>query len=173
MTAAEGEGDDTAGDRPRPRRVAARVIMVDPDDAVLLMSGRDPSIENAPVFWFTPGGGAGPGEPLEAAARREVYEEVGHALGELGPVVWERSTSFVFDGIGFDQDESFFVVRTPRFEARRVAWTDIEERSTIGWRWWPVSELAASDAEVYPSSLGALVEEWVRIGPPASPRRID
>lgn len=172
MTTTEGEDVGRPGNGPGPRRIAARVIMVDPDNAVLLISGRDPSIEDAPVFWFTPGGGADPGEPLEAAARREVHEEVGHMLGELGPVVWERSTAFVFDGISFDQDESFFVVRTPRFEARRVAWTDIEERSTIGWRWWPVSELVASDAVVYPAALGALVEEWVRLGSPAVPRRI-
>lgn len=154
-------------------RVAARVVFVDDDDAVLLISGRDPSLADAPEFWFTPGGGAEPGEALEDAARREVYEEVGHTVDGLGAVAWERTTAFEFDGHAYAQAESFFVVRTSHFEPRRVAWTDVEARSTTGWRWWPVSELTRTDAAVYPPELGSLVAEWVRSGPPDRPRRID
>jgi 8-oxo-dGTP pyrophosphatase MutT (NUDIX family) len=155
------------------RRVAARVVLVDDDNAVLLISARDPSRAEGPEFWFTPGGGAEPGETLERAARREVHEEVGHIPGALGQVVWERSTAFDFDGTSYVQEESFFVVRTGHFDARRVAWTDIESRSTTGWRWWPVSELQNSDVVVYPPRLGELVAEWLRDGPPDEPRRIE
>jgi 8-oxo-dGTP pyrophosphatase MutT (NUDIX family) len=155
------------------RRIAARVVLVDDDNAVLLVSARDPGIAGASEFWFTPGGGAEPGETLEGAARREVHEEVGHILDGLGPVVWTRTTAFNFDGTSYVQEESFFVVRTVRFDARRIAWTDMESRSTTGWRWWPITELSSSDVVVYPPGLGVLVAEWLRDGPPDTPRRID
>ena len=69
-------------------------------------------------------GGAEPGETLADAARREVYEEAGHILGDVGPVVWERTNAFEFDGRSYVQEESYFVVRTAHFEARRVAFPD-------------------------------------------------
>ncbi|MGH8981458.1 MAG: NUDIX hydrolase [Acidimicrobiales bacterium] len=155
------------------RRTVARVVFVDDHDAVLLLSGRDPAHARAREFWFTPGGGTEPGETLEDAARREVYEEVGCVVDALGPVAWQRSSDFEFDGVAFAQDESFFVVHTARFDARRVAWTDFESRSISGWRWWPVADLVAvadsADLVVYPPALGVLVEEWLRSGPPARP----
>lgn len=155
------------------RRIVARVVFVDDDDAVLLLSGRDPSAAGASEFWFTPGGGAEPGESLAAAAAREVHEEVGHQVDELGPVVWQRSSTFAFDGITFVQEESYFVVRTARFEARRVAWTEFESRSVTGWRWWPVAELERSQVAVYPPRLGVLVGRWLHGGPPVRPERIE
>lgn len=164
---------ERAAEPPVMRRTVARVVFVDEADAVLLLSGRDPSVAGAREFWFTPGGGAEPGETLEAAAAREVHEEVGHVVGRLGPVAWERSSRFDFDGISFAQEESFFVVRTARFDARRVAWTEFESRSVTGWRWWPAAELASTDVVVYPPELGVLVQEWVRAGPPARPKRIE
>ena len=135
-----------------PRKVA-RVVLVDETGAVLLLSGRDPEVPSAREFWFTPGGGAEPGEALEDAARREVHEETGHVVGDLGPVRWRRETSFTFGGLAFDQDESYFVVPTSRFCVRPTAWTELESRSVTGWRWWPQKELRASGAVVYPAEL--------------------
>ena len=132
-------------------------MLVDEAGAVLLLSGRDPDVPSAPEFWFTPGGGAEPGEGLEDAARREVREETGHVVGDLGPVRWRRETSFTFGGLHFDQDESYFVVPTERFSVRPTAWTELERRSVTGWRWWPRRELRATDAVVYPHELAGLL----------------
>jgi len=139
------------------RRDVARVVLVDEEGAVLLLSGKDPGIPEAAEFWFTPGGGAEPGELLEEAGRREVHEETGHVVGDLGPVRWRRDNAFVFEGVSYEQDESFFVVRTARVDVRPAAWTEIETRSVTGWRWWPLDELCATDAVVYPPDLGLLL----------------
>lgn len=149
------DADETAG-----RRMVARVLLVDETGAVLLLSGRDPDAPFAREFWFTPGGGAETGEALEDAGRREVHEETGHVVGDLGPVRWRRETSFTFGGVAFDQDESYFVVRTARFEVRPVAWTELERRSVTGWRWWPRAELCATDAVVYPPALCGLLRAF-------------
>jgi hypothetical protein len=53
------------------RRNTARVLPVDREGRVLLLHGWDPQRPDDP-FWFTIGGAADPGEPLPAAAVREV-----------------------------------------------------------------------------------------------------
>lgn len=137
------------------------MALIDQDNSVLLLSGRDPGDARAPRFWYLPGGGADAGETLEEAARREIYEETGAHIGEVGPVVWERHLSFVFDGSPFDQDESFFLVRTSRFVVQPTALTLLEQRSTTGSRWWPIDELARTQEVVYPANLAALIATWL------------
>ena len=158
---------------PTLSRQAARVVMLDQTGAVLLLSGRDPAVAGAPGFWFVPGGGAHPGEALEATARREVYEETGAVLGDLGPVVWRRHASFAFDGIWYEQSESFFVVRTEAFVPRPTALTELEQRFTTGARWWALAQLASTEEVVYPGRLAALVTEWVASEAPERPLTID
>jgi 8-oxo-dGTP pyrophosphatase MutT (NUDIX family) len=144
-----------------PVRRAARVALVDEAECVLLLSGRDPRDPTAATFWYLPGGGAEQGETLEDAARREIYEETGAEIAATGPVRWERHLSFVFDGALFDQDESFYLVRTKRFAVKAVALTPLEERSTTGWRWWPLMELLATNEVIYPAELGSLLQAWL------------
>ena len=102
-----------------PDRLAARVVLIDRDDCVLLLSGRESTDPNGRQFWFTPGGGAEDGESIVDAAGREVFEETGFKLGEIGPCVWTRHAVFEFEGRRYSQDEQYFVVRVERFEVRR------------------------------------------------------
>jgi 8-oxo-dGTP pyrophosphatase MutT (NUDIX family) len=148
-------------------RRAARVVLVDPTPAVLLLAGRDPSDPAAPPFWFVPGGGADEGESTADAARRELREETGAVLGHLGPVVWTRRADFVFDGREFRQREAFYVVSTDRFPVQATALTEAEGRFITSWRWWPLAELAVTDEVVYPTDLARLVARWLGPGPPA------
>ncbi len=66
------------------------MLPVDPAGRVLLLLGWDPAHRNTP-FWFTIGGATNPGEPLVAAAVRELHEEVGIAVApnELGEPIAE------------------------------------------------------------------------------------
>jgi ADP-ribose pyrophosphatase YjhB (NUDIX family) len=74
-----------AADRLRP---AARALVLDPDDRVLLVRFSFPWVDY-PV-WAPPGGGLEPGETAAEGIRRELAEEVGLVDFELGPVVWIR-----------------------------------------------------------------------------------
>lgn len=141
------------------RRNAARVLVIDAADAVLLEEGRDSTRPEAPHWWIAPGGGVEGDEPREAAARREVFEETGLELGDLGPVIHHRVAQFPFEEWDIVQDEVFFAVRleTVQPAVRPHHLTEMEQRSLIRHRWWTVEEVDATDEAVYPEELGALL----------------
>lgn len=140
-------------------RRSAKVVLVDPDDRVLLFRGQDPSTPTQGVFWFPPGGGIDGKEDLHEAARREVLEEVGLDLSgrDLGPVVLRRDASFSFEGVPYLQHEAYFVVRVDRVEVDPAGWTDQERRAISDHRWWPVHDLIDTDETIYPEGLGDLL----------------
>ena len=71
-------GADSAGGR---RRRAARVLLFDDRDAVLLF--HEVSRPDRAGWWYTPGGELEPGETEVEAARRELLEETGYAAESL------------------------------------------------------------------------------------------
>ena len=134
-------------------RVAARVFVIDPDGRVLLFRGFDPGRPHDGSWWLTPGGGLDEGETFEEAARRELFEETGLAVDDIGPMVFERRVAFDFEGTRYHQTEHFFCVRTEQFPITRAGWTDVEQRSLFEHRWWSMDELAVTDETIYPEGL--------------------
>lgn len=74
-------------------RIGARGLLLDQHDRVLLIHARDPD-DPGHHWWELPGGGLDDGETLEQAATREVAEETGIHLDQLGPLVWIRESRF-------------------------------------------------------------------------------
>jgi 8-oxo-dGTP pyrophosphatase MutT (NUDIX family) len=149
------------------RRVA-RVVLLDPDDRILLIHGHEPGDERD-AWWFTPGGGLEGDETREEAALRELGEETGITEVALGPLLWKRTCSFPFAGRRWEQDEWYYLGRTAQTYVAAAGLTELERSSVDGARWWTCAELEATTETVYPTRLAALLRRLLREGPPPVP----
>jgi ADP-ribose pyrophosphatase YjhB (NUDIX family) len=83
---------------------AARVLLIDEQDRVLLLRG---DLD----MWITPGGAVEPRQTAEQAALRELRDGTGVEAAELSPCVWTRVHRFEWGGKRYEQYEQFFVAR--------------------------------------------------------------
>jgi 8-oxo-dGTP pyrophosphatase MutT (NUDIX family) len=147
------DGEPTAG---LPVRRAARVILLDPDDRVLLMR-----YDHGPPngrHWATPGGGADDGEDYQAAAVRELAEETGWAdIALLGEVL-RRRYDMDYAGRMVSQDERLYLARTDQRERLIGEVAAMHAADGIAaWRWWTLAELDSTDEQVWPPGLADLI----------------
>lgn len=142
-----------------PYRRAARVLLLDDVDRLLLVRGHDVD-QPERSWWFTVGGGMAPEEEPRDAAVREVREETGLLLdpGSLVGPVLTRSAIFDFASRTCRQDEEIFLTRV-RSGVRLGSdgWTELEADVLDELRWWVLDELAQVQIEVYPEGLADLV----------------
>jgi 8-oxo-dGTP diphosphatase len=148
-------------------RQAVRAVVFDPDDRTVLAHfdfGHD-------SLWATPGGGIDPGESDEHALRRELAEELGLENARIGPCVWVRENLFQnplgdYDG----QRERYYLVRTGRFEPKpHLSPEQLRAEYVVGFRWWTVDEIEASEEEFAPTRLAGLLRALLADGPPDEP----
>jgi 8-oxo-dGTP pyrophosphatase MutT (NUDIX family) len=149
-------------------RPAARALVLDPEDRVLLVRFVNP--ETGAEFWTTPGGGIKPGESPEDAIRRELREETGLEDADIGSVIWTRREVFPWAGQTLDQREQVILVRTPSFEPRpQIGQSGLEAEDVHEVRWWTLAEVEVSDALFYPTRLGLFLRQLLENGAPEEP----
>lgn len=148
-------------------RVAARAVVLDRDDRILLVSFRNP--HTGLSWWATPGGALDPGEMHVEAVRRELLEEAG-IDAEPGPCVWKREHVFEWGDRLVRQVERYFLVRvsSPRI-APHLSLEELAREGVHEVRWWSLAELERSEEVFAPRRLPALVRALLEDGPPRVP----
>lgn len=124
------------------------------DARVSLLDDRRPAAPEPFAYWLLPGGGLLEGETFEAAAVREVEEETGIELRELGACIGAHEARLIRDGVPMVQHERYFVARISTFGTLRNR-TDEPIRQ---WRWWSLIELRSSSEVFSPEGLAELIE---------------
>ena len=149
-----------------PLRDAARAIVVDPSDRVLLVRFEWPDKS----VWATPGGGLEEGETYEEAIRRELAEECGLRQFELGPCVWSREHWFAaMPGWG-GQRERLYLVRCAAFEPTpERSRAELAAEGVTAVRWWTRAELESSRELFAPRRLPQLCRDLIERGAPPQP----
>ncbi|QQS12099.1 MAG: NUDIX domain-containing protein [Rhodospirillales bacterium] len=157
---------------------SARALLIDPADRVLLvkLAGKRIRLDGGgaarPGFWVTPGGSLHDGESFEDALRREIREETGLILGEIGRHVWTGERAIERDGETIDTVAHVFALRVPAFDAAPTALDESERDSFRGLRWWSVDEIAASRDTFVPRGLAGLLRALLTAPWPDTPLRI-
>lgn len=149
-------------------RFASRAILLTPQEEILLMKFQNPDTQYE--FWITPGGGIEQNENPAISLKRELYEELGLENISIGPLVWNRTHEFEWEGRFLKQSEVFYLVRTEIFDPTNENMIlGPETRAFRNFKWWTVSEIELSNEVFAPRDMGIQLRNILTKGVPTEP----
>jgi 8-oxo-dGTP pyrophosphatase MutT (NUDIX family) len=150
-------------------RESVRALILDENQSILLLRFDWDGLDVPGGFWANPGGGIEPGESRRDALARELLEEVGLQMTELGPEIWTKTALFPmapWDG----QVDHIHLLRVEHFAPEpRLTPDQLVAENVHEVRWWTLDELTASDATFAPRALPALLENLLSTTIPDEP----
>ena len=155
-------------------RESARLVLINEVDEIFLFRHEekapvDPAKPELRRYWVTPGGGVDPGETWEAAALRELWKETGLDGVDLGPWVWSREKVAMLFGELMRGVERYYLVRVSGVTVSSANQLGYEREVYQRQRWWPLSEIKASDETFFPEGLAGLIAPLLAGEIPAGP----
>jgi hypothetical protein len=146
---------------PAPRE-AARAVLLDPGDRVMLLRYG----ENG-GFWAHPGRSArtrrDPPGGLGLGTARGTRHQARHAR----PAPGHRGKEHLVAGRPVRQAERYYLARIPAEAVRPGSATQRDNIRES--RWWTLAELASTRQTVYPAGLSSLLRDVLTSGPPEEP----
>jgi 8-oxo-dGTP pyrophosphatase MutT (NUDIX family) len=131
------------------------VIVLDGRGRVLLLRAQDPAGQE---WLLLPGGSVEDGETEAEAACRELYEETGLRVADVGAPIAVRENEFGYGARLQRQHEAIYAVRLRRVRPRTGAMVEEEERRQHrGYVWWTGAPTPAG-TRLHPPDLATLVE---------------
>lgn len=150
---------DTAWPEYDVERSSVRVVLLDPDDRLLLFRTVDPTMPEVGEWWELPGGGVEDDETPAETAVRELTEETGLvlAVSAFDEPRWRRDTTYCHRHVRVHQHEVVVLARViePAPDLRSDGRTPEELDSYVGHAWWTLDEVeaAAATTRFFPGRL--------------------
>ncbi|WP_165065196.1 NUDIX hydrolase [Marisediminicola senii] len=137
-------------------RLTSRILVLDESDRVLMFY--TVGFPEQGTRWITPGGGVDPGETHHEAACRELFEETGMVVDDLGEPVWSYDFDVAYTGGDHDTGHAeYYLVRTMAFTPSSLNWTPSEQVDVLEHRWWTLDDLRAATDPIDPPALADVV----------------
>jgi hypothetical protein len=75
----------------------------------------------------------------------------------LGEPIWHQVAEFSYDGRDYRQDQDFYLLRVAEWQVDTAGMEADEQETITEHRWWSAAELEASDEQIFPEDIAALL----------------